>query len=660
MSNALKSKYLLGVTIVAAFVVAFAMFATTALAYVHTVTLRQGSTGPQVVSLQQALGITADGKFGPMTKASVMAYQSSHGLTADGVVGPMTGASLAGVMVGGTLPAGCTSTSGYSTTTGQPCNTGSSGLPAGCTSTVGYSPTTGQKCDGGASAPSGPLTGGSGSVESYELAAGFSNEEVGEDSEDVKVVGLEIENSDTSDIRLTALRIVFDEGTAGSDFSDYASEVTVWLGSTKVATIDGDEFNDDNNWTKTVSLDSSAVIGSDDTETLYVAISGVSNLDTNDAGDTWTVDLTSVRFVDAQGSSISEDPGVAATTFSFESFATSQDTELSVTEGGSANEDINDAHIINIHATDDTNNVPILAFEIEIEGDSDVTLDSLPVTLTSVEGTGDDPDDLITTLYLFADGVEIGSETLSTADANGSTEVVVFDDLDFELKAGDKVDFVVKGKFVSVADALDVGDTIQATFGETETDLATFDVEDESGEDLVDADKTGTVTGGTHELRDVSLIVELVGTPTAVRTPGEVTVQPSDIGTFTFVFDVTAVDGDIFIDETAPAVGAGATETDLAVNVGTGTITGSIASISGGKDGLAENVTNSFRVDEDETNRFQITVDVRDGGTDLVDGFHDMTIVSILYALTDVDGDLLYTSNMDRFVTPQIFLNDGE
>ena len=64
MSNVLKSKYLLGVMVVAAVAVMFAMFATTALAYTHTVTLRQGSSGSQVMSLQQALGITADGAFG--------------------------------------------------------------------------------------------------------------------------------------------------------------------------------------------------------------------------------------------------------------------------------------------------------------------------------------------------------------------------------------------------------------------------------------------------------------------------------------------------------------------------------------------------------------------------------------------------------------------
>ncbi len=59
-----------------------------------TAVLRQGASGPAVVRAQQLLGIAADGKFGPNTKAAVIAFQRSHGLTPDGVVGPNTWAAL--------------------------------------------------------------------------------------------------------------------------------------------------------------------------------------------------------------------------------------------------------------------------------------------------------------------------------------------------------------------------------------------------------------------------------------------------------------------------------------------------------------------------------------------------------------------------------------
>jgi len=56
--------------------------------------LRKGDMGPSVKKLQQLLGITADGNFGPMTEAKVKSFQKSKGLVADGLVGQKTWAAL--------------------------------------------------------------------------------------------------------------------------------------------------------------------------------------------------------------------------------------------------------------------------------------------------------------------------------------------------------------------------------------------------------------------------------------------------------------------------------------------------------------------------------------------------------------------------------------
>jgi hypothetical protein len=55
---------------------------------------RVHSRGSAVRTLQRALGISADGVFGPATQRAVKRYQRAHGLTADGVVGPATWAAL--------------------------------------------------------------------------------------------------------------------------------------------------------------------------------------------------------------------------------------------------------------------------------------------------------------------------------------------------------------------------------------------------------------------------------------------------------------------------------------------------------------------------------------------------------------------------------------
>ena len=52
--------------------------------------VRRRSRGAWVEKLQEALGITVDGIFGPDTEAALQAYQHEAGLAADGVAGRKT------------------------------------------------------------------------------------------------------------------------------------------------------------------------------------------------------------------------------------------------------------------------------------------------------------------------------------------------------------------------------------------------------------------------------------------------------------------------------------------------------------------------------------------------------------------------------------------
>lgn len=156
-----------------------------------TTTLKLGSKGADVKCLQTALGLSADGSFGPKTKAAVVSFQKNAGLTADGVFGaksraqwmanngvaavsyvppgctsatgfsPVTGGACTAVYPS-TLPAGCTSTAGFSATTGASCATGvvnTGTFPAGCTSASGFSPVSGASCATGVvTQQTGPLS----------------------------------------------------------------------------------------------------------------------------------------------------------------------------------------------------------------------------------------------------------------------------------------------------------------------------------------------------------------------------------------------------------------------------------------------------------------------------------------------------------------------
>ncbi len=314
--------------------------------YTFSTDLTIGSTGADVTALQNILissgnlvmpAGTAKGYFGNLTKTAVMAWQTAHGVNPTGYVGPMTRAalnSMGGTMTppvtgGATCPAGfnCTPTTPVSTT-----------CPAGftCTPVGGGTPTVGTG-----------LSGSTGVVEDYTLMSSITNQDVGEDEEDVEVIGLVVEADSNSDLELTAVRVVFNESTnTTSDFEDYASEVSVWLDGEELARIDGSEFTDENNWTKTIALDDGAIIKAGETGDLTVAVSAVSNLDSSDDDpDSWTADITSLRYVDGRGDSTSEDPGTATRTFNFKSFASASDVELKITEDDDA---INDFHIIEI------------------------------------------------------------------------------------------------------------------------------------------------------------------------------------------------------------------------------------------------------------------------------------------------------------------------
>src|SRR3989344_4156870 len=222
MINLLKSKFFLGVMVVAImFVGAFALGAEKASAdcTIYT-TLRIGSVGIEVQCLQTKVGAVADGKFGPMTLASVKAWQASHGLVADGIVGPLTRAALnAQGSVVGNLPLGCTSTVGYSPLTGVRCDSSITNLPAGCTSTVGYSPTTGVKCDSNIDDDDdddSPSQGGAGDI-TLTLRGTYSNEEVGEGEEDAKVLAVDVEADQDSDVELNSVKVEFHQATAADD-----------------------------------------------------------------------------------------------------------------------------------------------------------------------------------------------------------------------------------------------------------------------------------------------------------------------------------------------------------------------------------------------------------------------------------------------------------
>jgi Transglycosylase-like domain/Putative peptidoglycan binding domain len=58
------------------------------------VVVKRGDHGDAVRKIQSALGVAADGEFGPVTERAVKRFQRRKGLVVDGIVGPQTRAAL--------------------------------------------------------------------------------------------------------------------------------------------------------------------------------------------------------------------------------------------------------------------------------------------------------------------------------------------------------------------------------------------------------------------------------------------------------------------------------------------------------------------------------------------------------------------------------------
>ena len=620
-----------------------------------------GSSGADVTTLQNwliskgfSLSAGATGYFGSQTQAALAAFQSANGISpAVGYFGPVTMAKVNAMGSTGstgstgamTYPAGCMSATGFSTTTGMSCAGSVMTYPAGCMSTAGFSSTTGMSCSGGSTpSTSGPLTGGAGDITVSDLAT-YSSEEAGEGEDDVKLLAFEVEADDESDVEITSVKVEMFQGTAADseDLTDYADNVSIWMGSTKVGEADSDGFSENSDvYTKSISLDN-AVVKAGDTNKFYVAVSAMANLDSGDIDtDAWYVGVSAVRFVDAEGVTTTEsltldidDEVVDDTleeTFDFTDFATATDVELKVALNND-DDDINEAHVINVDTTDDTDDVEVLSFTLEADGDSDINVTEIPVLVTT---TGE-PDEAVIVIEakLWMDGEELATEDVPTGGA------VTFEDLDIDINAGDEVELMVTVSLQDVGGVLDDGDTVQVELTGTEVDA--IDAEDESGETLGAADLTGTAAGEAHATYDVGMNAKFVSS-SAVITNSDTAAIP-DRGTFTIVFDVTAFDGDVYVDGTDIALetGGGATYQDILVDggVGTGVVTSN----------ADDAAFTTFLVEEGTTERFTLTLDA--AGTD---AFAKASLESILYALTAIDGDVLYTFNMADYETDSIFL----
>ena len=604
---------------------------TTTTATTFTRDLTVGSTGADVAALQAVLNTEVDAGlpgttyFGALTKAAVVKFQKANGINATGYVGPLTRAALNSLQTPTVTTTTTTTTTTDTTTT---------------TST---------------------LEGTDGSISDVSLLSQYDDEEVGEGKEDVKVLGVEVEASNDGDIALKSIKIAFDpNGNTGSeDLDDYIDSVAVWQGTTKIGSADVDDFNQDDNdvYTKTITLDSGVVVKADETEKFYVTVTAANNIDSDDmTGDSWTLAVESIRFADGSGVvttddstgdlvSLDGDGTPAGTPVSFVTYSDSTDTELKFSLDTSSP----DEGVVTIDDSDTTDNVVLLVGKIKLEGDSDVTIDELPITL-AVTGTS--------SIATMVDGLtlKLGDEEYSENAATTTT----FNNLNYTLGAGDTVTFTVLAD-INGAEEFAEGDSLKASL--TSTNRDNIDAENEEGDQLSDSsEKSGTITGKNQSFRTDGISVELSGTPTEEVTK-DIDTQSGIVaeqGTFVIKYKVTANGDDMYIDKsvqsmvaTPSTAGAGtawATTTDI--TSATSTVLSATVSVSGSTD---DDTTTDYYIAEGESRTFTLKVLLEPG----VDGNQAVQLTGINWTsdASDTTADNYYTFNLDDFKTDSLFLD---
>lgn len=489
------------------------------------------------------------------------------------------------------------------------------------------------------------------------LLSTYTNENVGEGEEEVPVLAFEAEADDGSDLGVTSVKVELEQtNAADSDkLEDYADEVLVMLDGEVVGSADADEFTESSDrYSKSISLDDCAIIDAGETAIFTIALTALNNLDSGDIdSDVWDVEIDSVRFEDGDGVTSTETPAadVIDQAFDFEDFAGAADVELVVSL--SDDDEINDAHILDIDDVDNTDDVEVLSFDLEADGESDILLKELPVEITTA---GMNMDDAISSVGLWVDGDMIDSQNVTATDTD---ENITFDDLDYTIDAGETVTFTVT---VDIND-LDAtggaevanGDTIQAQI--TATERAAIDAEDESGTDVATGDMTGTAVGNAHAIYDQGIMVEFVSA-TAERTFTADAATEDDQGTYKITFDVTAFDGDMRIDnssEVADANAAGQGVEFSEVDTAGTPVLGSDILESNTVD--TEDTANTFEVDEGTTRRFTLTV-IYSADSTPTDGSVYVRIDSINWGTaTDDTNANYYEFDLGDYKTEYLFLN---
>ena len=491
---------------------------TVATSATFTQNLTLGSSGSEVVALQQMLvaqghlvmpaGV-AYGYFGPLTQSAVAKWQVANSVSpTSGYWGPISRAKVAGGATG-TVP-------GTSVGTG----TGSTG---GTINTPGVE-----------------------GILSASLAPTPSNgQTINEGDTREAVLGVELE-ADLSDIKIERIKVKLDDTTNSNDrdfYRDIASKMYVMEGSTVLASVnlDSNSVVEETSGNYYVTITGLNYIVRKDTEkTLTIAIDVEDNIDsTLTNGDIWTVTIPAEGIRGVDGAGVNQySPATGSSlvrTFTVDD-ADSENATLQVSTNSGTPDDM-EVVCNQTTSEDECDELELLRVDFEAE-DDDVTLTDLVVDIVRA---GDTSSATATTAYLYDGSTLLGSVTVA-GTALGVMSAT-FDDLEFVIDEDSTETLVVK---IDVVDVLAAETTFTA-----DIDTADVTAENSEGDSITES---GSAQGETISVRKVGLEVSLVSKSiTTAGAPQSSTANSFSTSTLTATFSIKfkAVGGDILLGTVA-------------------------------------------------------------------------------------------------------------
>lgn len=621
--------------------------------------LTVGSSGAAVTCLQQTLiadGYSipagATGYFGTQTRAAVSRWQSSMNIApAVGYFGPISRAALSGGATVGTSTvagcaagaafsattglsctaastvAGCAAGAAFSATTGQSCSTVTT-YPAGCTSSVGFSPTTGVACSSGSTSTGGAITGSGYLTNVTSLGDVTSSLHEGDPTTAVVGASLQATNGDVALQRVDATFVVGSTGSQSVNLDRYVSDVSLWLGSTKIGdmnpslgTLSG------RTWTLRFEGLSNAVIKAGTTANLHVEVTPLTAIGTNESGNGFTAELlaNSIRAVGGDGISdtyVSIDITQAVTVSS---------ANLGTLTVSTASDNPNSSVVAVSSST--TTGVKLLSFNMKATNQN-ITVTDL---VASFNTSDNNLNDVVNTVYLMQGSTVLQSKTLST----GTYGTVTFSSINQTIPMNSTENFTITADLKGDAAYAD-GTTVLAS-----TTVAGWNVSDANGATVTPS----SAAGGNAQTLTANGVSLALGTPTAVNVPTTISGQ-GDTGNYSIPFTVTAGNSDIFISAvTGTGIAYATTSSSNTAVTNQGAANLSVGpQVGGGTSGDVAGV--AYKVPANTSRTFTLNVTYTATAT----GYTGLQLSSVAYGLTSGALTQSYTSNISTFKTNDINL----